>query len=217
MFDDVDVTGIYRGSAAAHGPVQLGQGNAVVAKRLGLGVLRLRQRQLGVGKLENRPHPGVEPALGQAEVLLSGGDEDLGSLDTLLSLLDGDLGLLDVLDDVELRGLHPLLRGLEVGLCLLVPRDPEAPVEERPRESQPERPVLVELGLVAPELAAAVRAAAADVGEEVAEGLALGGLGGADRELGLTVFGSLTHGLAAKLATVEVHGLEDEVVLDLGG
>src|SRR2546426_7876004 len=31
-------------------------------------------------------------------------------------LLDRDLGLLDVLNDVELRGFHPLPRALEVGL-----------------------------------------------------------------------------------------------------
>src|SRR2546426_2103378 len=127
-------------------------------------------------------------------------------------LLDRDLGLLDVLNDVELRGFHPLPRALEVGLRLLVLRDSIASVEERPREAQPERPALGEL-----RLAAAVRAGAADVGEEVAEGLALGGLGGVDAELGLAGLGTAAEGLAAELATVEVDGFEDEVVLDRGG
>src|SRR5207249_10979728 len=169
-------------------------------------------RQLGVRELEDRSHAGVEATLRETEVLLGGGDEGLGGLDTLLGLLDGDLGLLDVLDDVELRGLYPLPRALEVRLSLVIPRDPIAAVEERPREAQPERPVLVELGL-----RPAVRAVAADVGEEVAEGLALGGLGGADAELGLTVLGAAAEGLAAELATVEVDGFEDEVILDRGG
>src|SRR5205823_13806801 len=159
MFDDVCVTGVYRASAPTYGPVQLGQGDAVVVKRLGLGVLRLCERELGVRELEDRSHAGVEPTLRETEVLLGGGDEGLGGLDTLLGLLDGDLGLLDVLDDVELRRLHPLLGGLEVRLSLVIPRDPIAAVEERPREAQPERPVLVELGL-----RPAVRAVAADVG-----------------------------------------------------
>src|SRR5207249_742165 len=123
----------------------------------------------------------------------------LGGLDTLLGLLDGDLGLLDVLDDVELRRLHPLLGGLEVRFRLLVLGDPVPSVEERPREGQADRPVLIELGLVTAELAAAVRTNAGDVGEEVAEGLALRGFGGVDREPGLTVLRPLTQCLAAEL------------------
>src|SRR2546426_3306340 len=120
-------------------------------------------------------------------------------------LLDRDLGLLDVLIAVGVRGLRPLPRALEVGLRLLVLRDSIASVEERPREAQPERPALGEL-----RLAAAVRAGAADVGEEVAEGLALGGLGGVDAELGLAGLGTAAGGLAADVATGGVDGFGDE-------
>src|SRR5438132_10396976 len=191
--------------------------DAEVRERLGLGVLGLRERQLGVGELEDRPNPGVEPPLGEAEVFLCGGDEGLRGLDPLLGLLDRDLGLLDILNDVELRGPQPLLRPLEAGLGLLIPREPIAAVEERPGEGQPKRPVLVELGLVAAELAAAVRADAADVGKEIPQGLALGGLCRAATKLDLAVLGPLLDGLGAKPAAIEVDGLEDQVVLDRRG
>src|SRR2546425_10050031 len=115
--------------------------------------------------------------------------------------------MLDLLNDVELGALHPLPRALEVGLRLLVFGDAIASVEERPRKVQPERPALVELGL-----AAAVRAVAADVGEEAAKGLALGGLGGADAELGLAGLGAATGGPAAGLAAGEGHGVRKEGV-----
>src|SRR2546426_8086182 len=87
-----------------------------------------------------------------------------------------------------------------------------ASVDARPREADPERPALGEL-----RLAAAVRAGAADVGEEVAEGLALGGLGGVDAELGLAVLGTAAEGPAAGPATVGGDGFGDEGVLDRGG
>src|SRR5712691_12861135 len=119
-------------SPPPEGAIEAVERDAEVRERLGLGVLGLRERQLGVGELEDRPHPGVEPPLGEAEVFLGGGDEGLGGLDPLLGLLNRDLGLLDILDDVELRGLHPLLRGVEVGLGLLILREPIAAVEERP-------------------------------------------------------------------------------------
>src|SRR5438445_5449267 len=191
--------------------------DAEVRERLGLGVLGLRERQLGVGELEDRPHPGVEPPLGEAEVFLCGGDEGLRGLDPLLGLLDRDLGLLDILNDVELRGPHPLLRPLEAGLGLLVLREPIAAVDARPGGRQPKRPAPVERGLVAAELAAAVRAGAADVGEEVPEGLALGGLGRADTKLDLAVLGPLLEGLGAKPAASEVDRLQRQVVLDRRG
>src|SRR2546426_8011431 len=87
-----------------------------------------------------------------------------------------------------------------------------ASVDARPREADPERPALGEL-----RLAAAVRAGAADVGEEVAEGLALGGLGGVDAELGLAGLGTAAEGLAPGLGTVEGGGFGDEGVLGSRG
>ena len=54
----------------AGGPLQRRERDTVVRQGLGLGVLRLGQEQLGVGQLEDGADPGVEPALGQAEVLL---------------------------------------------------------------------------------------------------------------------------------------------------
>src|SRR5439155_16866956 len=116
-----------------------------------------------------------------------------------------------VLDDVELGGLHARLRGLEAGLRLLVPGDTAAAVEERPGEGQAEGPALVEL-----RLATTIAADPADVGEESAEGLALGRLGRAHLKEGLAVLGPILEGLRALGLTVDAHGLEDQVVRDLG-
>src|SRR5256885_9344117 len=49
------------------------------------------------------------------------------------------------------------------------------------------------------------------------EGLALGGLGGADTKLDLAVLGPLLDSLGAKPAALEVDRLEDQVVLDHRG
>src|SRR6266446_5167999 len=207
--DDATLRVVSRTSAAADGAIQPRQGDPIIRQGLALGVLGLGEGELGVRQLEDGADTGVEPPLGQAKVLLGGGHQGLRRQDPLLGLLDGDLGLLDILDNVQLGGLHACPRALEVGLRLLVSRDPPAAVEERPGKRQAERPGLVELALGTP-----VGPAARDVREEVAKSLPLRGLGSGGAELGLAVLGSLPERIAPELLPVQREGLVDEVVHD---
>ena len=102
------------------GAIQLGQRDAVVGEGLRLGILRLRERELGVGQLEDRPDADVEPALGEPEVFLGRRDQHARRLDPLLGGLDGDLRLLEALDERQLRDLDAGVGGAVIGLRFVV-------------------------------------------------------------------------------------------------
>src|SRR5512145_1002415 len=171
-------------------PIQPVERDAIVGQGLGLQVLGLGQGQLRVRQFQNRAHAGVEAALGQAKVLLGRGHRGLCRLQALLAFLDGDLGLLDVARDLEILRPGPGPARLQEGLRLAIAGDAAAAVVKGPRQGQRQRPDLVQLGP-----RASVRTATRDVGEEVAEGLALAGLGRLHEQAGLAALGALALGL----------------------
>ncbi len=150
----------------------------------------------------------------------------LGGPDPLLGLPEVEIGLLDVLPDLQLGVAHPRLRGLQVRLGFLVAGDLAPAVEDRPAQGQPHVPLVagVDEAVGGPGVGGGepsdarhpVGAAAEEIGEEVPEGLADGGVGGIGERLHLPVLGPVPERLRDEVVAVDRELGIGEQVLDLG-
>src|SRR3989442_434954 len=123
---------------------------------------------------------------------------------------DGDLRLLEVWDERQLGHLDSGVRGPEVGFRLVVGRDQVPAVEDVPAEHEAERPGGVQL-----ELAAAVGARAADIGQEVSRRPLDPRLSGGALQPSLPVLRALSERFGAQGRAIDRGRLVFEIVFDL--
>src|SRR5207247_4893529 len=108
--------------ATAQIPIEPGDRDAVGRQRLGDLGLGGRQGELGVGQLDDVGDAGVDAALAQTEVFVGRLYALFRGANGLLRLLDGDVRLLHLLPARELGVAHAGLRGVALGLGLVVQR-----------------------------------------------------------------------------------------------